>query len=317
MNDLKEKKIKNKEVCIACNSSEIQHLCTNTAMMHESSRKFNFFICKMCKLVFLNPRLSLSELKDYYTDYYLPYRGPSAWGKYEKFAAISQKRLDARRLKMLKLHSSSNSVNSILDIGCGNPTFLEACSRLFKSSLHGIDFSDNGWKKEKERFKKLNLKVGSIDDIETNLNPDIISLWHYLEHDYYPNKTLKKLALISSPKTKLFIEVPNFDSISRKKYKENWAGFHTPRHTFLFSPKNIEMLLNRNGWQVDLIDLKGTLNCYILSWMSEMEIQGLDWKNSMESQFWNYFIGLLKYKLKHIFTKESEGVMTLVAKKLP
>jgi len=183
--------------------------------------------------------------------------------------------------------------------------------------LHGIDFSDNGWKKEKERFKKLNLKVGSIDDIETNLSPDIISLWHYLEHDYYPNKTLKKLALISSPKTKLFIEVPNFDSISRKKYKENWAGFHTPRHTFLFSPKNIEMLLNRNGWQVDLIDLKGTLNCYILSWMSEMEIQGLDWKNSMESQFWNYFIGLLKYKLKHIFTKESEGVMTLVAKKLP
>ena len=315
MNNLKEKKIKKKEVCIACNSSEIQHLCTNTAMMHESSRKFNFFICKMCKLVFLNPRLSLSELKDYYTDYYLPYRGPSAWGKYEKFAAISQKRLDARRLKMLKLHSSSNSVNSILDIGCGNPTFLEACSRLFKSSLHGIDFSDNGWKKEKERFKKLNLKVGSIDDVETNLSPDIISLWHYLEHDYCPNTTLRKLASISNSKTKLFVEVPNYDSSSRRKYNENWGGFHTPRHTFLFSPNNLQIILKKNGWSTETIDLKGSLNPYVLTWMSEMEIKGLDWQNNLENEFIKFLFNMVKYKLRQLFKNESEGIMTIVARK--
>ena len=315
MNNLREIKTKNKNGCMVCSSKEIKHLYTSCAMMHSSRKKFNFFICKMCKLVFLDPRPSLVELMNYYTDSYLPYRGPSAWGRYQKFATLSQKRLDARRLKILKEHSSPKRVKSILDIGCGNPTFLETCSRFFKSSLHGIDFSDNGWKKEQDRFKNLNLKVGTIDDIEANLSPDIISLWHFLEHDYYPNKTLSKLALISNPETKLFIEVPNYESISRKKYKENWAGFHTPRHTFIFSPKNIEMLLNKNGWKVDLIDLKGTLNSYILNWMSEMEIQGLDWKNSMENQFWNFVLNLVKHKLRHIFTKESEGVMTVVARK--
>ena len=288
--------------CIVCDNKEITTLYSNTAMMHHSSKEFNFFICKICNLVFLNPRLPLNELKEYYTDFYLPYKGPSAWGKYEKFASFSQRRVDVKRAKLLKQYSSPNKASTILD--------------FFNSSLYGIDFSDNGWKKEQERFKKLNLKVGDIDSLDKNFSPDIISLWHYLEHDYYPNKTLKKLASISNSNTRLYIEVPNFDSLSRKKYEKNWAGFHTPRHTFLFSPKNIEILLNKSGWQVDFIDLKGTLDPYVLSWMSEMEIIGLDWSKSMENQFWNYFYGMVKYKLKHIITNKSEGIMTISAKKI-
>ena len=302
--------------CIVCNNKETKFLYTNRAMMHNSNKEYNFFICKICNLVFLNPRPSLKELKKYYTDIYLPYRGSSAWGKYKKLADFSQQRLDTKRAKLLNQYSSPNKMSSILDIGCGNPTFLETCSHFFKSSLYGIDFSNNGWKRELDRFKKLNLKVGDIDVLEKNFSPDIITLWHYLEHDYYPNKTLKKLASISNSNTILYIEVPNYDSLSRKKYKQNWAGFHTPRHTFLFSPKNIEILLNKNGWQVELIDLKGTLNPYVLTWMSEMEIKGLDWNKSMENKFWNYFYGMIIYKLKHLFTVKSEGIMTVIAKKI-
>ena len=301
--------------CIVCSSKKIKFLYSNEAMMHHSNKEFNFFICEICNLVFLNPRLPLKELEEYYTDIYLPYRGTSAWGKYKKLVSLSQRGLDIKRAKILKQYSFPNKESNILDIGCGNPTFLEICSHFFKSSLYGIDFSDNGWKREQERFKKLNLKVGDIDSLGKKFSPDIITLWHYLEHDYYPNKTLKKLASISNSNTRLYIEVPNYDSLSRKKYNQNWAGFHTPRHTFIFSPKNIEILLNKNGWQVDLIDLKGTLDSYVLSWMSEMEIKGLDWSKSLENQFWNYFYGMVKYKLKHLFTNKSEGVMTIIAKK--
>jgi len=302
--------------CIVCNNKETTFLYTNSAMMDHSNKEYNFFICKICNLVFLNPRPSLKELKRYYTDIYLPYRGSSAWGKYKKLVDFSQQRLDIKRAKLLKQYSSPNKASSILDIGCGKPTFLETCNHFFKSSLYGIDFSNNGWKREQDRFKKLNLKVGDIDVLEKNFSPDIITLWHYLEHDYYPNKTLKKLASISNINTTLYIEVPNYDSLSRKKYEQNWAGFHTPRHTFLFSPKNIEILLNKNGWQVELIDLKGTLNPYVLDWMSEMEIKKIDWSKSMENRFWNYFHGMIIYKLKHLFTNQSEGIITVLAKKI-
>ena len=302
--------------CIVCNNKETTFLYTNSAMMDHSNKEYNFFICKICNLVFLNPRPSLKELKRYYTDIYLPYRGSSAWGKYKKLVDFSQQRLDIKRAKLLKQYSSPNKASSILDIGCGKPTFLETCNHFFKSSLYGIDFSNNGWKREQDRFKKLNLKVGDIDVLEKNFSPDIITLWHYLEHDYYPNKTLKKLASISNINTTLYIEVPNYDSLSRKKYAQNWAGFHTPRHTFLFSPNNIEILLNKNGWQVELIDLKGTLNPYVLDWMSEMEIKKIDWSKSMENRFWNYFHGMIIYKLKHLFTNQSEGIITVLAKKI-
>jgi len=303
------------EKCIVCDSKEINFLCSTRAMMHVSNKKFNFFICKICNLVFLNPRLSYQELKKYYTDNYLPYRGPSSWGKYEKFADISQKRLDVRRVKILKQHTTLNSGSVILDIGCGNPTFLETCGNFFKSSLIGIDFSDNGWKNEQKKYQNLNLIVGQIHDLPKNLNPDVISLWHYLEHDYCPNTTLRKLASISNSKTKLFVEVPNYDSSSRRKYNENWGGFHTPRHTFLFSPNNLQIILKKNGWSIDSLDLKGSLNPYVLTWMSEMEIKGLDWRNNLENEFTKFLFNMIKYKLRQLFKTESEGVMTIVARK--
>jgi hypothetical protein len=37
-------------------------------------RMFNFDQCAECKLVFLNPRVSLDVLQNYYTSHYLPYR---------------------------------------------------------------------------------------------------------------------------------------------------------------------------------------------------------------------------------------------------
>ena len=285
-------------------------------MMHSDLDLFKFYVCPICDLVFLNPRVPIDQIKNYYTDSYLPYRGSSAWGKYSKLVDFSQCQLDTRRAKLLAKFKIINKSTVILDVGCGKPTFLESCDRLFKCSLYGIDFSSKGWDKELKRFGKLNLHEGGIDDLNNKLKPDVISLWHYLEHDYYPNDTLKKLASISKPETYLFIEVPNYDSISRKKYNNNWAGYHTPRHTFLFSPKNLELLLKKCGWRVKHVLLNGTLDSYNLSWMSQMEIKQIDWSKSMENEFWKYVLGMIKHKLKYIFNNSaSHGIMTFIAER--
>ena len=302
--------------CIVCNNKETTFLYTNFAMMHHSNKEYNFFICKICNLVFLNPRPTLKELKNYYTDYYLPYRGSSAWGKFSKLVDLSQRNLDTRRAKLITQFKIINKSSIILDVGCGKPTFLKSCDRLFKCKLYGLDFSSKGWDKEPKRFERINLSVGGIDDLNNTLKPDVISLWHYLEHDYYPNNTLKKLASISKSKTLLFLEVPNYDSISRKKYKNNWAGYHTPRHTFLFSPKNLDLLLTKCGWKVKQVILNGTLDSYNLFWMSKMEIKQIDWSKSMEKEFWKYVFGNIMYKLKYLFNKKvSHGVMTIIAER--
>ena len=300
--------------CPICNASSIVSFIKTTAQMHSSKELFNFDQCANCQLVFLNPRVNLDNLKNYYTSYYLPYRGSEAWGKYSKLVEGSQKKLDLKRVKWVKEMCSVSPKSLILDVGCGNPSFLKACQQELNCKTMGIDFSDEGWKEQSTLFKGLDLQVAEIKDLSLNLKPDIITMWHYLEHDYTPLENLTYLKSIAKPSTTLIIEIPNFDSISRKKYNENWAGWHTPRHTSLFSPDNIKLLLDKSGWNVSQLLTYGTLNPYLLFWMSEIEQKGIQWNKNMENEFWDFVIGMLKFMpTKWNEKKLSLGVMTVIA----
>ncbi|MFB0961774.1 MAG: class I SAM-dependent methyltransferase, partial [Flavobacteriales bacterium] len=217
---------------------------------------------------------------------------------------------------VLAKHCSADAQSVLLDLGCGKPTFLQVCQEKFKCKSHGIDFSDEGWSGSAASYGKLDLSIGDVHSISEDLKPDIISMWHYLEHDYNPKETLEKLANLVKPSSKLVIEIPNFSSESRKKYGKDWAGYHTPRHTHLFSPSNIEILLNETGWKITHLDEKGTLDPYNLYWMSEMERKNINWKKNMDSEFWGYVRGKVRFNVKRFFgMSKSHGVMTLVAEK--
>jgi hypothetical protein len=282
--------------------------------MHSENEFFNFDICSDCNLVFLNPRVALDELKNYYTSHYLPYRGAKAWGKYEQLVENSQKKMDLKRVNRIKEFHSISSETLVLDVGCGRPTFLQSCREVLNCKTLGIDFSDEGWKEESVQFEGLNLQVSEIKDLSSQLKPDVITMWHYLEHDYAPTENLRYLHSISKQSTTLLIEIPNFDSESRKKFGENWAGWHTPRHISLFSPKNIEKLLDQCGWKVSKIMTYGTMDPYLLYWMSEMEQREIDWDKNMESEFWSFTRGMVKFLPKKWKEKrKSLGIMTVIA----
>jgi 2-polyprenyl-3-methyl-5-hydroxy-6-metoxy-1,4-benzoquinol methylase len=300
--------------CPICNASSIASFIKTTAQMHSSKELFNFDQCANCQLVFLNPRVNLDNLKDYYTSHYLPYRGSEAWGKYSKLVEGSQKKVDLKRVNRVKEMCSVSPKSLILDVGCGNPSFLKACQQELNCKTLGIDFSDEGWKEQSTLFKGLDLQVAEIKDLSLNLKPDIITMWHYLEHDYTPLENLTYLKSIAKPSTTLIIEIPNFDSVSRKKYDENWAGWHTPRHTSLFSPNNVELLLDKSGWNVSQLLTYGTLDPYLLFWMSEAEQKGIEWNKNMEDEFWDFVTGMLKFMpTKWNEKKLSLGVMTVIA----
>ena len=300
--------------CPACGDSSFESFIKTKAQMHSNKELFNFDQCCSCSLVFLNPRVSLKNLKNYYTSYYLPYRGSKAWGKFEKLVDSSQEKLDLRRVNTITNYHKLSEKSLILDIGCGKPTFLKACQHEIKCQTMGIDFSDEGWKDKADNFKSINLQVAEIKDLPTALELDVITMWHYLEHDYTPFENLSSLKSLSKPSTTLIIEIPNFDSSSRKKYGKNWAGWHTPRHISLFSPKNIELLLKKSGWKVSKVLTYGTMNPYLLYWMSEMEKKGISWDKNMEDEFIQFMIGMIKFLPKKLKEKKSSlGIMTVIA----
>jgi|TARA_B110000967_G_scaffold209954_1_gene268907 SAM-dependent methyltransferase len=300
--------------CPICSGSSIASFIKTAAQMHSSKELFNFDQCRDCQFVFLNPRVDLDNLKNYYTSHYLPYRGAEAWGKYKKLVYGSQKKLDLERVKRVKETYAISSESLILDVGCGNPSFLKVCQQELNCQTMGIDFSDEGWKEQRNEFEGLDLQVAEIKDLSVNLQPDVITMWHYLEHDYAPVENLTYLKSIAKSSTTLIIEIPNFDSTSRKKYNENWAGWHTPRHTSLFSPNNINLLLDKSGWKVSELLTHGTLNPYLLFWMSEMEQKEVQWTKNMEKEFWSFVIGMLQFlPQKWNQKKSSLGVMTIIA----
>ena len=306
MNKLKE--------CPICGSENLNSFISTYAQMHTRDEMFNFDQCGNCSLVFLNPRVDLDKIETYYTKNYLPYRGSSAWGKYQVMVDNSQQKLDKKRVDLISNYMTPNQKTTILDIGCGRPTFLFKFSSMYSSNCIGIDFSDKGWRDEKSQFDKLKLEVTELEKFNAVKSPDVITMWHYLEHDYAPRATLKKIKSILAPKGLVVIEVPNFESEGRKKFGTNWAGYHTPRHTFLFSPCTMKKLLQDEGFSIVDLKINGTLDPYNLYWMSLMEKKNIDWSKNMEGEFWGYVRGMLWFRIKQFFTrKKSFGVMTIIA----
>lgn len=289
---------KNNSTCSVCNATDSYFYITTKALMHSANKEvFNFNLCNICETVFLTNPVPTSILSNYYTENYLPYKGAAAWGKYSSFVEKSQHNLDLSRLKIVKnIVKKTGTDTSILDVACGNPSFLKIVNQNLKINSTGIDFSDLGWKNKNYNTLKL-IKV-AIEDYESEELYDVITLWHYLEHDYTPQKTIEKLYQLLKPGGKIIIEVPDYKSITARKQKEFWQGWHSPRHISLFSKKSFEVLFNSQQWKI--IDHKryGTLDAFTLWWLGKMEQHNINWSQNMEPYFFKLvFLKIVTFPL--------------------
>ena len=299
--------------CPACGEDDGVSLQVTKTMMAPQSEKWNFDQCNSCAMVYLNPRVVQQEIGQYYPQYYLPYRGGAAWGKYENLVNGDQLKVDNARVDVLIKYAKPN-MKSVLDIGCGKPSFLKAVYNRLSVDCAGIDFSDLGWRDREKEYNDINLMIGEIENIPVSKKYDVITMWQYLEHDYHPHETLKSLLTHSHKDTRIIIEIPCFDSDTRKKYGAHWAGFHSPRHTCLFTPDTIKILMDRSGWVLEDAYTHGTLDPYILDWMSRMEKENMDWSESMQSRFVSFVLGKILRPKYFMDKRISQGFMTAIAR---
>lgn len=285
-------------------------------MMHKgNSTRFRFDKCEQCESVFLNPLIAEEKLDEYYSDSYLPYRGSKAWGKYSAFVEKSQRRVDDKRLQRCIQHFDRKSPIDVLDLGCGRPSFLELLSQNTDWRLHGLDFSDEGWKDETFN-SNIKLYTDSIETCPFDRRFDLITMWHYLEHDQDPRATMKRVGELLKPGGRLIAEVPDYQSYTARFQKAFWEGWHTPRHHVLFAPKAFPFLLQGTALSTDKVLRHGTLDAFTLWWMGQMEKKGIDWSKSMEDEFWPLLIRNILTAPIFAFEKQLPlGIQTLFASK--
>ena len=80
---------------------------------------------------------------------------------------------------------------------------------------------------------------------------DAITLWHVLEHVHDLHPYVQQLKNIIKNTGKIFIAVPNYTSTDAAAYKEFWAAYDVPRHLYHFSPRAINVLMEKNGLNVE------------------------------------------------------------------
>ena len=271
--------------CPVCRCNESSFYIETNALMHkENQERYVFNKCLSCESVFLSNPISESLLENYYTDNYLPYKGADAWGKYKLFVEKSQENLDLKRMQLVAKYTKNLKSFTVLDVGCGNPSFLKKVQKKLNAHCTGIDFSDHGWKNEKNT--DITLIKSSISDFHPTHKFDVITLWHYLEHDYNLHETVDKLYKCLNDNGKLIIEVPDYDSFTAKIQKQFWQGWHSPRHLTLFSRTGFQKLFTSDKWSVIVHNRYGTLDAFTLWWLGKMEKKNIDWSARMDSEFW-------------------------------
>jgi SAM-dependent methyltransferase len=136
----------------------------------------------------------------------------------------------------------------VLDVGCAVGTFLQKIRARHGSRVTGVDFKDlsahpglDGVEFHCGLFYEQPLQRGRFD---------LVTMWHFLEHDYDPMRTLRMAREVLKPEGRLIIEVPRLDSVSFRIFGKRWPGLQAPQHTVLYDRAALLRMVEQAGFEV-------------------------------------------------------------------
>jgi 2-polyprenyl-3-methyl-5-hydroxy-6-metoxy-1,4-benzoquinol methylase len=137
--------------------------------------------------------------------------------------------------------------NKILDVGCGPGLFLiEAKKRGW--DVYGTEYTDK--QLEYLENKGINTLKGKLNDdsFEDEIF-DIIISSEVIEHINNPLEEMRHFHRLLRKGGLVYITTPNFNAIERFLLKGNYNIIEYPEHLCYFTPKTIDILLTRCGFE--------------------------------------------------------------------
>jgi SAM-dependent methyltransferase len=211
---------------------------------------FGIYECLTCKTTFTGITSTDDDFyKKYYkSDYYL---SNEKYGLVIRWVINFLRKISyLRNLRLINKYKSPG--NKILEIGCGNGSFLNSLPSHFEK--HGIEINNDGYKFIKENYKNIRIystKIGEDDLGKDIKNFDIIVMWNVLEHIDNPMKFIQIISTTLLASHGVFIfDVPNRNSLGFRMTKENWFHLDTPRHLFHYQYDTVNSLLEMHGLKI-------------------------------------------------------------------
>jgi len=234
-------------ICPGCGSTDIRGLF-NVRDFTVSGEEFPIWVCGYCGLRFTQNIPDSNSIGKYYkSEQYISHTNTSKGVINRLYHLVRTRTL---RLKLNLLNKTlGKTTGQLLDIGAGIGAFASF-------------MQENGWQvtglepdqAARESAYAIN-KVSLFPSDELFKLPpetfDAITLWHVLEHVHQLHEYLKQIKTLLKPTGRIFIAVPNYTSADAESYKEYWAAYDVPRHLYHFSPKSMQIILEKHQMQIE------------------------------------------------------------------
>lgn len=196
----------------------------------ETGEQFAILQCTSCGLGHTDP--VPADLARYYGEAYHGTRH----GITDQFCA-------QRRLRLLNSHASRPG--RLLDIGCGDGTFLET------ARVHGWDVVGTEQVGATHRASAKGIEIRSDLKTLAGSTPfDAATLWHSLEHVADPLGTLVELRTMLHNNAVLIVAVPDSRGLQARLFGDRWFHLDVPRHLYHFDNRSLSSLLSFAGFQI-------------------------------------------------------------------
>ncbi|MBX7114267.1 MAG: class I SAM-dependent methyltransferase [Myxococcaceae bacterium] len=193
----------------------------------QSKETFGISVCERCELGHTTPQPD--DLSRYY--------GQAYHGNRHGFTA---RYCAWRREGFVESVLGKGGGKKLLDIGCGDGTFLEG---MQKKGWTGV-----GTEMNPAIAREAGLTVfESLKDAADEGPYDCITTWHSLEHMRDPAGTIVETAKLLKDDGALFIAVPNAQGWQAKVFGARWFHLDVPRHLFHFGDASMAALLQKAG----------------------------------------------------------------------
>ena len=232
--------------CPVCSSREINPLLT--VKDHSvSGEEFVIWQCTHCLLRFTQDVPDEKAIIPYYKS--PDYISHTDTGKgfinktYKKVRTITLQ-LKAK----LVMEQTGLNKGSLLDVGGGTGAFLHVMKEK-GWTVAGIEPDEDARRMASSLYGFQLNPPEAINDLLPG-SMDAITLWHVLEHVHSLHAYVEQLKDLLKPNGKLFIAVPNYRSGDAGAYGLHWAAYDVPRHLYHFSPKSMDVLMQKHGLKI-------------------------------------------------------------------
>lgn len=209
----------------------ISKLFTQTELLagtNDSTINLTVYVCPACGFVQLGQRLEM----DFYETYIMT-------------STHSTKAQNTQRYQALMLYQNTSG-GRVLDVGCGDGSFLQALKQVGFTDVRGLEPSDTFSQHVSKEF----IVYHEYLTAQTNLGPfDAVVSREVLEHVWDIHDFLEGIKRVLKPGGQCLIEVPRLE----KAIQDNrFYDFFTD-HVNYFSQQTLILLLQMHGFEVDLI----------------------------------------------------------------